>query len=89
MPKIIFTPNLERHIHCPAEEVMGDTLDQVLQNYFSRHPDIKRYVLDDQDRLRKHMQIAINNEIILNRDSLNDTVNEEDEIYVLQALSGG
>ncbi len=89
MAKIIFTSNLERHCHCPTKIVVGNTVIEVLKNYFSEYPAIQSYVLDDQDKLRKNMLIAVNNEIISDRVTLLDPVKENDEVFVLQALSGG
>jgi len=89
MAHIIFTPNLNRHIHCPEAKVEGATVSQILQNYFARYPNVKSYVLDDQNRLRKHMNIAVNNELIVDRIKLTDPVAENDEIFIVQALSGG
>jgi len=89
MPNIIFTSNLLRHVECPVHQVTGSTVYSALQEYFKIYPQAKSYILDDQDRLRKHMNVAINNELITDRKTLSDLVNSEDEIYILQALSGG
>lgn len=46
-------------------------------------------MLDDQCALRKHVAIFLNQELIRDRIGLSDPVGENDEIYVVQALSGG
>ena len=89
MPQLQFTTNIQRHVRCPDELVQGATLADCLEQYFCKHPQSRSYVLDDQGALRKHMNIFINREQITDRRHLSDRVAADDEIYVLQALSGG
>lgn len=89
MPTIHFTDNLKRHISCPTEQVPGRSVREALETVFAGNPQLKGYVLDDQDRLRQHMLIAVDGEIIRDRIHLSDAVNEHSEVYVMQALSGG
>lgn len=89
MPRITFTDNLKRHIDCPPQQEEGETLAAVLNAVFSNHQQLRTYILDDQDRLRKHIMIAIDNTMIQDRVYLSDKVKPDSEIYVLQALSGG
>jgi hypothetical protein len=67
----------------------GTTVRQVMEEYFQVYPQVRGYVLDDQDALRKHMAIFLNGELIQDRIKLSDPVLEDDEIFVVQALSGG
>jgi sulfur carrier protein ThiS len=89
MPRISFTPNLYRHVQTPSAEVTGNTVRQALENYFQLHHQVRGYVLDDQGALRKHMAIFLNQELINDRSGLSDPVREDDDIFVVQALSGG
>lgn len=89
MPIVAFTGNLKRHIDCPPAQVDGETLTDVLQALFSNNQTLKSYVLDDQNRLRKHMNIAIDGEMICDRLDLSDKVRTDSEIFIFQALSGG
>ncbi|WP_455221554.1 MoaD/ThiS family protein [Kaarinaea lacus] len=89
MPRVTFTENLKRHVHCPPQEVNGSTVKEALEQVFSGNTALRGYVLDDQGRLRKHMLIAVDGEFIADRLKLSDPVNENSEIYVAQALSGG
>ena len=47
------------------------------------------YVLDEQGRLRKHVNIYLDGKLISDRARLTDLARPEAEIYILQALSGG
>jgi len=84
-----FTANLCRHVNAPAAEVEGATVREVLQRYFEEHPRVRGYLLDDQGALRKHVAIFVNAELIRDRIGLADPVQSGDDIYVVQALSGG
>jgi molybdopterin synthase sulfur carrier subunit len=43
-------------------------------------------MIDEQDAIRPHMRIFVNGEQVWN---LNTPLQPSDEIYILQALSGG
>lgn len=89
MAMITFTPNLFRHVQSPSAQVEGATVRQALDAYFQDYPEVRGYVLDDQDALRKHMAIFLNQELIQDRTDLSELAGEDDEIFVVQALSGG
>ena len=89
MPRLFFTPNVQRHVACPPAEVAGHTVREALEAYFALHPKARGYVLDDQGALRSHMVIFVDNEPINDRIRLSDEVVENSEVFVMQALSGG
>ena len=89
MAKVIFTPNIQRHVVCPDAEAAGRTVREVLENVFAQNPQARAYVLDDQSGLRRHMTIFVDGQMIRDRARLADGVNESSTIYVFQALSGG
>jgi molybdopterin synthase sulfur carrier subunit len=89
MAKVIFTQNIQRHVLCPDAEASGRTVREVLENVFAENTQARRYVLDDQSALRKHMTIFVDGRMVRDRGRLGDAVGETSVIYVLQALSGG
>lgn len=89
MPRLAFTQNLQRHVACPETSVVGGTVRQALEAFFSQNERARGYVLDDQGAIRTHITVFVNGEPIRDRASLSDPVGERDEIYVMQALSGG
>ena len=89
MAKVTFTDNLKRHLDCPQQSVNGETLAQVLDSVFTDNKRLGDYILDDQGRLRKHILISIDNELVNDRIHLSDPVRKDSEVYILQALSGG
>ena len=67
-------------------EARGATLGAVLADLDRRHPGLRFRVVDEQDRVREHMSVFVSGRPT--RD-LGARVGPEDEIHILQALSGG
>lgn len=89
MPKVQFTGHLQRFMTVPSVEAEGATLRAVLDSVFRDNTRLRGYVLDEQGSLRKHVTVFINGRMLSDRLRLSDTVGPADEVYVLQALSGG
>ena len=89
MPRVAFTPNLQRHLACPPRQVSGNTVRAVLDQVFLENPALRGYILDDQGHLRQHVNIFINDRMISHRKTLTDKVDSDSEVFVMQALSGG
>lgn len=89
MTRISFTANLLRHLPCPPVAAKGSTLRAVLDDVFAGNPQLRSYVLDEQGRVRRHVKIYINDRPARDRLTLSDAVGPDDDIHVLQALSGG
>ena len=89
MARVVFTPNVQRHVACPEAEASGQTVREVLDKVFADNAQARGYVLDDQSALRKHMAIFVDGTMIRDRARLSDAVRDTSTIYVFQALSGG
>jgi sulfur-carrier protein len=89
MARVAFTANLQRHLSCPVQNAPGHSVRSVLDHVFATHPRLRSYILDDQDRVRRHVAIYVNAERIADLERLSDPVGDHDEIFVFQALSGG
>ena len=89
MARVTFTQNIQRHVPCPAQEVEGGTVREVLDAVFTSNPRARGYVLDDQGAVRQHMVIFIDGKLIEDRVELSDNVPAGGDVYVMQALSGG
>lgn len=89
MPTVSFTPNIQRHVNCPSLEVAGETVRQVLDAVFQGNPRARAYVLDDQGAMRQHMVVFVDGKQVRDRQTLSDSVAQNAEVYVAQALSGG
>lgn len=84
-----FTSNLAHHIDCSPREGQGNSLRSVLDYVLNQQPELKSYILDDQNRLRKHVTVFVDEKPIHDRENLSDPVGGDSEVFVLQALSGG
>ena len=89
MAKVVFTPNIQRHVICPEAEAAVGNVREVFDNAFASNPQERSYVLDDQAALRRHMTIFVDGRAILDRVRLSDPVTASSTVYVFQALSGG
>ncbi|HEY7245954.1 MAG TPA: MoaD/ThiS family protein [Xanthobacteraceae bacterium] len=89
MARVVFTPNIQRHVPCPETDAPGSTVREVLANVFADNPEARGYVLDDQSGLRKHITVFVDGTMIRDRTRLADAVSEASTVYVFQALSGG
>ena len=89
MARISFTANLARHREIPSLAAGGETLREVLDSALAEDPLLKSYILDEQGRLRRHVNIFIDGEMVKDRFRLSDPAREDAEVYVMQALSGG
>jgi molybdopterin converting factor small subunit len=67
-------------------EAAGDTVDGVLRDLDRLYPGIRFRIVDEQDRIRKHMRIFVRGASI--RD-LAGPLGDGDEVLIFGALSGG
>ncbi|MGF1548790.1 MAG: MoaD/ThiS family protein [Thiotrichales bacterium] len=80
-----FFPQLEnRAIHAPP----GPVAD-VLRAVDAIAPGFTDYILDDRGALRRHVNVSINNQLVIDKKTLSDQVGEQDTVFIFQALSGG
>jgi len=88
MSRVVFTSHL-KHVAPPDPvEASGGTVGAVLADVFARHPALRKYIFDDQDRLRVHVAIFVDN-VHVRRNALSYPMKPDSELHVLQALSGG
>ncbi len=64
----------------------GTTLGAVLRDLDRQFPGIRFRMVDEQERVRKHMKIFVNDEAVRDLDAV---VTEADDVTIVQALSGG
>ena len=89
MPTIHLTRHLRNVAPSGPLQVHGATLGAALEAYFSAVPKARSYVLDDQGRLRRHVAVFVDGELLTDKSNLALPVAARTEIYVMQALSGG
>lgn len=88
MPIVEFAAHLRRHIDCAPQCVKQSTLRTALHAALASAPGLQDYVFDEQLALRPHVAVFINGVRIRHHD-LDHTLGDHDQVYVVQALSGG
>lgn len=86
---VSFAPALQRHVSCLPQQVVAGTLAGVLASALQAAPALRHYILDDQDHIRKHVAVFIDDQLWRHRDDLSVPLNAGQRVYVAQALSGG
>ena len=90
MPKVRFTSNLQRfYPDLKPEQIEGNSIADLLNKVDSIYPGIRDYIVDEQGHLRKHVNVFIGNQLIKDKKELSDPVSSDDEVWFMQALSGG
>jgi molybdopterin converting factor small subunit len=90
MPVLKFTPNLKRYYtSLEPMDLPGLDIPGLIEAANTKYPGIKSYILDEQGKLRKHVQVFIGEDMVKDREGLSDPIKDSDEVYIMQALSGG
>ena len=90
MPKVNFTSALRRfYPDLEPFEIQADRVSDILAYLNEKYPGLTDYLVDEQGRLRQHVNIFIGEKLIKDKIKLQDKLSPEDEVYIMQALSGG
>jgi MoaD family protein len=67
-------------------DIEGETLAALLRALDQRFPGIRSRMIDEQGRIRQHMNVFVNGEAVR---TLDTPLAPGDQVHILQALSGG
>jgi molybdopterin converting factor small subunit len=70
----------------PRVDAEGASLAALLAELDRRYPGIRFRMVDEQDRIRRHMRVFVNGEQVFD---LAHALEPRDEVVIVQALSGG
>ena len=84
--KVLIPGALRSYTEKGEVEVAGATLGAVLTELDRRYAGIRFRMVDEQDRIRRHIRIFVNGEQAFD---LAQPLNARDEVVIVQALSGG
>lgn len=90
MATVKFTRALKRfYPDLKPIEVEVQRVSEVITFLEEEYPGLKDYIVDERGHLRKHVNIFVDNRLIKDKEGLSDLVSEDNEVYIMQALSGG
>jgi molybdopterin converting factor small subunit len=84
--KVLIPSALRSYTQKSETEASGATLAALLDDLERRYPGIRFRVIDEQERIRRHIRIFVNGEQA--RD-IAQPLNGSEEVIIVQALSGG
>ena len=84
--KVLIPGALRSYTEQSEVEASGATLAAILADLDRQYPAIRFRMIDEQDRIRRHIRIFVNGEQV--RD-LSRSLRASDEVIIVQALSGG
>ena len=62
---------------------------EVLHSVNDLAPGFSDYIVDERGALRRHVILSINNTVVIDRKNLTDRLQEDDTLFIFQALTGG
>ena len=84
--KVLIPSALRSYTERSEAEASGATLAAILVDLERQYPGIRFRMIDEQDRIRRHIRIFVNGTQV--RD-LTQPLAASDEVVIVQALSGG
>ena len=84
--KVLIPEPLRPYTNAREVDADGATLADVLADLDRRYPGIRFRMIDEQDRLRRHMRFFINGEQTFD---IAHALKAGDSVQIVQALSGG
>ena len=84
--KVLIPDALRSYTHGRNAEAHGATLGELLDDLERQYEGIRFRMIDEQDRIRRHIRIFVNGE---QADALSQALRAADEVVIVQALSGG
>ena len=92
MAKVEMTTHLHRFFPVLAQqplEVPAGSVAQVLKAVDEIAPGFSNYIVDEHGALRQHVNLSLNNTIVVDRKTLTDYVDDNSTLFIFQSLTGG
>lgn len=84
--KVLIASPLRPYTGTNEVEAEGDSVGAVLRDLDRRYPGLRFRMVDEQDRIRRHMRLFVSGEQVFD---LDHRLKPGDDIQIVQALSGG
>ncbi len=92
MPTVKMTPHLYRffpQLENRTITVPAGSVAEILRAVNQMAPGFADYILDEHGALRRHVNLCVNDTLVIDKKTLSDRVQEDGIIFIFQALSGG
>jgi len=84
-----FAASLRRHVDCAPQTVAPGSLRSVLEAALAAAPPLAHYVFGDQRAVRRHVAVFVNQQMVQDRERLDQMLQPGDRVLVIGALTGG
>ena len=84
--KVLIPGALRSYTERSDTEAAGATLSAVLADLERQYPGIRFRIVDEQDRIRRHIRIFVDGDQV---HDLAHPLDARDDVVIVQALSGG
>lgn len=84
--KVLIPSPLHSYTGGPRVEAEGESVAALLADLDRRYPGIRFRMVDEQDRIRRHMRVFVNGDQVF---ELSRPLRASDEVVIVQALTGG
>lgn len=84
--KVLIPSPLRSYTGATWVQAQGTTVGEVLADLDRQYPGIRFRMIDEQDRMRRHVRFFVNEQQTFD---MEQPLNETDELLIVQALSGG
>jgi molybdopterin synthase sulfur carrier subunit len=84
--KVLIPSPLHSYTGRAKVQADGTTLAALLADLERRYPGIRFRMVDEQDRIRRHMRVFVNGDQVFD---LARRLDPADEVVIVQALTGG
>jgi len=84
--KVLIPSPLRSYTDAAWVQAQGTTVGEVLSDLDRRYPGIRFRMIDEQERMRRHVRFFVNERQTFD---LAQPLAESDELLIVQALSGG
>jgi hypothetical protein len=92
MPRVEMTQHLYRFFPQLKNRIItvpAGSIAEVLVAINEIAPGFTDYVLDEHGALRRHVNLSINDSMVIDKIKLSDRISEDGIVYIFQSLSGG
>ncbi len=90
MPVLKVGPLMRYYIDNKPEAVVhGETVSDALNDAVTQYPALKFHIFDSGGKIRRHINVFVNNQHIRDFNALETRLEESDQIILMTSISGG